>query len=291
MPFTKKYSLDPHPPLALSWEEYEKRSLLEFNSLLETKGDKEKLFQTFFENNPAYLPGAFGIFGQSGHYPYAATVVTQPELTGLTTKIPDFMWLSCDSCNIYPILIEIEAPNKKWFTSEGRPHHKFVQARDQLTDWRMWFSNPNHRLLFYDYYGIPSSFHKGKAFKPIYVLIYGRRFEFENEPYLNEKRSSLTQNDEVFMTYDRIRPDIKARDMLCSKVKNQKYYAVSIPETIRLGPGVSSYYSLVIDKEGAVSKNKNLTVERSNFLLNRFSYWDAYGKKTDKGLENTGDKE
>ncbi|MGG2201401.1 Shedu anti-phage system protein SduA domain-containing protein [Paenibacillus validus] len=261
------------------------------HELLENNGEDESVLQSFFENNPSYVPGPFGLIGQSGHYPYAGTVISQPSLVGLTKRIPDFMWLSCDSCTISPVLVEIEAPNKRWFNKDGTPNHQLVQALDQLSEWKQWFSNPAHQVLFYDLFNIPSSFREGKALRPLYVLVYGRRSEFEGEAYLNQKRSTLARADEFLMTYDRIVPSSDASDMLCSKVKNGRYYAVAVPPTFTLGPALSQYHSLINDKADAVKNCKELSEPRKQFLLERLPYWDTYGKSKEKGIMNTGDRE
>lgn len=42
-------------------------------------------------------------------------VISKPKLPGLSDRQPDFMWIATDSVALYPILIEIETPQKKWF--------------------------------------------------------------------------------------------------------------------------------------------------------------------------------
>jgi hypothetical protein len=131
---SQRYKITKSPTPAMRWKDYEQYLIRQFNNLLETHGDKEKRFQSFFEENPCMLPGAFSLNLKSGHYPFAGTVIAQPELTGLTSKIPDFMWIACDSGTVYPVLIEIEAPAKKYFTKKGKTTEKFNQAHDQLAE-------------------------------------------------------------------------------------------------------------------------------------------------------------
>jgi hypothetical protein len=73
-------------------------------------------------------------------------------LQGLGTKVPDFMWIAADSGTIYPILIEIESPRKRWFTNQGKPNFEFTQAHTQLATWKSWFDSPTNRQLFLEYY-------------------------------------------------------------------------------------------------------------------------------------------
>lgn len=55
----------------------------------------------------------------------------------MTTRIPDFLWIATDSCNIYPIFVEIERPSKNWFTVSGQPTADFTQAQTQLAEWKV----------------------------------------------------------------------------------------------------------------------------------------------------------
>lgn len=289
--FKKQYEIIKNSPPGISWEDYESHILKEYKSLLQNCPEDEKVFQTFFEKYPCMVPGTFGMLGESGHWPFAATLISQPEIVGLTTKIPDFIWIASDSMTIYPVLIEIEAPIKKWFTSSGKPSEKFNQALNQLTEWKVWFSRPEHRRLFFDYYAVSSYFYESRNVIPLYVLIYGRRNEFENKPYLNEKRKLLEREHEFIMTYDRLKPNYKSRDLFCCKVKNRQYFAINAPATIQLGPMVAEDYAIINDKENAVSNNELISKERKEFLIKRIPYWDEFGRKEDKGTMSTSDFE
>ncbi|MFZ5643492.1 MAG: Shedu immune nuclease family protein [Bacillota bacterium] len=291
MVFSKSYEIIENPPAPMDWDTYNKYLMAKFNSLLTSEGDNEKTFQLFLEQHPCIIPGPFCLLGHSGHYPFGGTVISQPELTGLTNRIPDFMWIACDSGTIYPVLIEIEAPNKPYFTRLGKPSDKLIQALDQLTEWKTWFSNPKHQLLFYDLYRIPESFRWGKSLRPVYLLIYGRRSEFENTRRLSEKRSQLQRDNEFIMSFDRLYPEYSARYLLCSTVKGGEYMAKTIPPTLELGPNLAEYHSMIANKENAAKRNLLLSDERKEFLINRFLYWDEYGKLPQKGLMNTGDTE
>ena len=46
------------------------------------------------------------------------------------------MWLSWDSEAFIPLLIEIEAPGKRWATKDGRTRAEWGQAHEQLNEWR-----------------------------------------------------------------------------------------------------------------------------------------------------------
>lgn len=123
---------------------------------------EERIFQEFFEENPGFLPGAFGIYGESVHLSYNSALITKPSLKGLKSKTPDFLWIASDSGTVYPTFIEIETPSKRWFRKDGVQTSEFTQAKNQLSDWKAWLSNPIHQSLFYQYYDIDKEVAKVK---------------------------------------------------------------------------------------------------------------------------------
>jgi hypothetical protein len=66
--FKKNYEIIKDAPKEINWEEYERVSLKEYKKILDNNSDDEQIFQKFFEENPAFVPGALELFGQSGHY-------------------------------------------------------------------------------------------------------------------------------------------------------------------------------------------------------------------------------
>lgn len=287
----KQYQIITYCPKAIEWDDYENMIIKEYEELMKNKANDESAFQNFFEKNPCMLPGAFGFFGESGHTPFNNVLITQPKLTGLTTKIPDFLWIANDSCTIYPIFIEIEKPSKKWFVSDGKPSSEFTHAQNQLTDWKVWFSNSTHQNLFFQYYNVDTEFMRGKSIEPYYVLIYGCRDEFIDKPELNIKRSQLQRKNEIYMTFNRVMPNIKGRNIITCTVKEQKYYAKYVQPVFRVGPVFAEEISMIHDKVDAISNNTLISDERKEFLLSRLPYWDEYGHSKRCGLVYTGDWE
>jgi hypothetical protein len=89
----------------------------------------ERLVQSFLERHPSLLPGSHSVDGSSGHWPFPFAVISQPKLPGLSTRIPDFMWIASDSASVYPILIEIETPHKRWFHTNKPELHRGLLHR------------------------------------------------------------------------------------------------------------------------------------------------------------------
>ena len=286
----KNYEIISDCPRAMDWESYEFETIKAYQQLLTTHKNDEAAFQRFFEENPSMMPGAFGFFGESGHAPYNNILISQPKLNGVTTRIPDFLWIATDSCTIYPVFVEIERPSKRWFTNAKQPTAAFTQAQTQLAEWKAWFQNPTHQHLFFEFYEIGTEYRRGKSINPYYVLIYGSRDEFQNKPDLNEKRNFLSRNNEIYMTFDRLSPNPKARNVITCKKSSEGYIALNIPPTFRLGPVFANEMSRVNGKEDALG-NSPIPDERKAFLISRLEYWDDFGKRDPRGIRSTSDWE
>jgi|LQYC01.1.fsa_nt_gi hypothetical protein len=170
------YQIEVPPEPAISWKEYEHLILAEWDDLLGSNpAPTEREMQTFFEKHPSMVPGAFNIVGnQSGHYPWLCGLISQPPLPSYDRRIPDFMWISLNSGTEEPVLIEIEAPGKRWFTASGKPTAQLTEAMNQIAEWKSWFGIPHNIEAFKAFYGLNREAGSRRRFKPAYLLIYGR---------------------------------------------------------------------------------------------------------------------
>lgn len=73
----------------------------------------ERCIHEFIELHPSLLLGLAGAEGFDRRTPFPGGVVSEPPLIGLTTKVPDFLWITYNSAFLHPVLIEIETPHKK----------------------------------------------------------------------------------------------------------------------------------------------------------------------------------
>lgn len=261
-------------PKELCWYEYYKLVMDEYNALLIEKCDDEKAFQMFFENNPSMLPGGLELFGQSGHHPHMNTIITQPSIGITYERKPDFLWLAQDSLTFCPVFIEIEKPSKRMFTDKGQPNAEFNQAMNQIDEWRMILNKPLNQLAFMDYYDIPQAT-RDKVFEPQFLLVYGRREEYERSEYLRNLRKQKERENVALMSYDRLTPLMDYQQFITCKVKNKKYEVVSIPPTFRYVAGQAEElykWTGFLDK---IDDMKYTTDERKNFLKSRFGYWTS----------------
>jgi hypothetical protein len=277
MPTNRTYELAPSPPPPMDWPKY-RAIILENWSRLLSSDASEGAVQRFLERHPCLLPGQFGPIG-SGHGPFPPAIISQPALPDFTRKLPDFMWIARDSLTIYPILIEIEAPAKRWFSNSGVQTADLTRALNQLAEWKAWFQRPLNAGRFHEYYRIPNDL---RSLKPLYALIYGRRSEATRTSELRDKRLHLAREDEHLMTYDRLEPRHDARNYFCVKIDKDGYRAITVPPTMKLGPLSACDHALIRAKEEATQDSPYLSESRRQFLIDRFPYWDQWCRERER---------
>lgn len=288
MEFKRTYKMALDPPPSIRWEDYKPVILEEWFRLINIKNLQESTYQQFFEENPCMLPGAHGLLFVSGHYPHYASVISQPVLPGFDARYPDFMWISTCSDAIYPVLIEIEKPSKKWFTSRGFQSADLTQALTQITEWKTWFDNPTNIQQFRELYLVNDPFERRKKLIPLYVLIYGRRKEANR---FQDKRANLRRNKEYLMTYDRLAPQQDQSNYLCIKIRKEGLIVINVPPTLRLGPSVAQEWKCLLNFDESIKKNKFINQERKYFLIERMAYWKKWAENDKKGIISSGDWE
>lgn len=292
--WTRSYQMEKPPEDALSWAEYERIIITEWTALLSREpASLEPEVQAFLERHPSMVPGAFELLGgESGHYPWLCGLITQPPLPSYDRRVPDFMWLSQSSDTEQPVLIEIEAPSKRWFTKAGKQTKELTQALNQIAEWKAWFGVPHNVEAFKAFYGLDCHAWQRRRFRPAYLLIYGRRAEANADPSLTQKRTHLHADDVITMTYDRLRPNPKANDLVCLRVQGRgAFCVVSVPPTLRWTPSLADERALVSGWDAAIDANPNISRLRKDFLIKRRPYWDEWGSRETKETVNFGDKE
>lgn len=271
---------DPQRPMGHAWETYSDIALSEWYGLL-SQDPEEDAVQRFLELHPSMIPGGSGDIGPGGHHGSdMGAVFRRPKLTGNgRTFEPDFLWVTMSSALVTPILIEIEKPSKRWFKKDGRPTSDFTEARDQLNDWRSWFAREGNQSLFRETYLFLSEKYRDRPLEPQYVLIYGRESEFglggghTNPEELRYKRDQQRAKDEVFMTFDSLRPRYDHRVSMTLTMRSHG------PEIYAFSPvyGTSAFIGegalLLGDPQPAISRSVMMTDERRAYLAKRWAYW------------------
>jgi Domain of unknown function (DUF4263) len=275
------YEIVKGPP-APTWETYEALVMSGWTALLDSDPTEPEV-QRYLEKHPSLLPGYRSMTITSGHTCFPPAAFTQPPLAGLTKKIPDFMWIAQASDSIFPVLIEIERPGKRWFKKDRDQTAELGHARQQLVSWRSWFRNPTNQQWFREYYELTGTIHQMRAIQPAYVLIYGRRSEFSDEPELNKLRAELPGDHEYYMTFDRLGLDSWSRDFVtCRKPSPYGYEVIDVPATLAWGPRHVDEFVRMRGWEAAIARCEYLPEDRRAFLLERMPYWFSWVRDPSK---------
>ncbi|MHB8894146.1 MAG: Shedu immune nuclease family protein [Candidatus Geothermincolia bacterium] len=273
----------------MPWARYRAKAEAQWLALLQNCCD-ESVYQSFLEENPSFFPLRCTFTGEGHHGMFPHAVISQPRLSGLSGNVPDFMWISRDSECIYPTMIELESPGKKWFTKTNCPTAQLTQALNQLREWKLWFENTSNRTRFLDEYQVPSGLYRARSFRPRYILIYGRRRELEGTTN-NMKRTQMRMPDEELITYDRLYPDDGLSSCLTVHVTGTGYEALCVPPTLELGPALAQDFSLINSKHAAIQRSKGISRIRKEFLIRRSNYWDEWARTHGTKVMSPGDCE
>jgi hypothetical protein len=287
MPIHRTYEMSPDPPSMMGWDDYAERATAEWQAVLNSAtGSDEGGVRDFLVRHPAFVPGAGGMNGPSGHEPCHGALLSGSPLRewvrsrdcycdadGL--KTPDFMWLAQDSDNLTPVLIEIGSPNKEWFTDSGNPDPDLVEAMSQFDKWRAWFNRRESAIAFYAAFDISNGIRLHGSLRPEFVLIYGREKEFQGRPELNKLRSQFNDGS-VVMTFDRLMAARDCAGYICGSWVAERFRALSVPPTIRLGPGMAGTWSRANGLPEAIMKNEWISPQRKQFLVERLPYWHRW---------------
>jgi len=245
--------------------------------------------QRFLEAHPSLLPGADGDIGPGGHHgPEYDAVITEPPLKGIARdRRPDFMWITLSTSLVTPICIEIERPGKHWFNKSGVPTGEFTQALDQLTDWKVWFSEPENQSIFRKSYLRDD--HNHRQLLPQYVLIFGGHREFELHSgihaapdRLRKKRDFMARSNESFMTFDSLQPRESRCNFATIKLTASSGIELHrLPPSFTSGPVTRELASVARDPRAAISKTELWTEERKAYVLERWLYWKGFADNLD----------
>ena len=286
----RSYHMAYDPPPAMPWRAYKATILKRWSSLLQSY-PQEREIQAFLEEHPAMVPGAFSLAIKSGHFPMYGSLITQPVLPDFHFHRPDFMWIATSSLTVYPVLIEIEAPSKRWFNASGTPNAHLTQAISQLIDWKAWFEDPLNVQRFQSFYGIARPPYAELTLRPAYVLIYGRGAEANRSPQLRSKRATMQGADQFFLTHDSLAPDSNADQFWCIRGEPGHWRAISVPPTTLLSPQLAEERSLITGREEAIDACSLFSDQRAIFIKRRLKYWDEWVRQDTRGAMNTGDWE
>ena len=270
-------------PPPITWEEYCRHLDIVWPRILNSSmQNDEAQFQSFLERHPVLLPNCFDCF-RCGATPMLSAYFTQPELPGFRAKRPDFLTVVWDSDSVVVMLVEIEAPAKRWTTKSGTPSSALTQAIDQLHQWKAWFREPENVLQFQKLYRLDQVVLDKRQFEQRYALIYGRRSEATASPNFAKKRRLLAQPDEILMTYDRLRPSSRMGDSPTVRLdrsrQDHRLTVAHVPPTLRIGPYNADQLVQLAGLRDAIASNELISRERRAFLARRMDYWEDWAQQ------------
>lgn len=276
---------NPNRPMPVSFADYETATTAAWRELLDSNPEETDV-QAFLELNPAMIPGGHGEVGPGGHHgSEMRAVFREPNLIGLGRDFrPDFMWVTRSTASTTALLIEIEKPSKEWYLKSGVPTAQLTQARDQIQNWREWFTRPGNMEIFRQTYLFDHDFNF-QPVVPYFLLIFGRQSEFteggkhKDPRALAAKRDSSAGSDEQFMTFDSLKPNYNSYDSLTVTrlATGPEVFAFSPgyctggdsgPDALRLG-GI----------ESALLRTEGMSHARKEYLGSRWGYWQEYEKR------------
>lgn len=168
----------------------------EYKKLLENYRNEQDI-QEFLEKNTEFIPRHF-----VQHHGIHHDIVFRKLALGSNYK-SDFFFLSKSSDDWHCVLIEIEKPKSKFFKDSSNDFHSdFIQAQQQILNWKAWFSTKSNEESFINQFSsIRGYFHRNPS-KIKYVLVMGRKEETENNEDRRAKIRSCESDNFEIMTFD-----------------------------------------------------------------------------------------
>jgi hypothetical protein len=276
-------------PAPEEFDRYAERATAEYQHLLASNPMEGKV-QEFFEENPCFVPGATS---PGSHGPLHDALISQPILPGLRSRRPDFLWITKHSAKWFPMLIEIERPDKKVFRQDGVPTAEFTEARHQIAQWRAWFGAPENVQKFVAEYGVPDHYLRFCSMEPRYILIVGRRSEFSDDPEKSKLRSALMPApDEELISYDRIVAARDRRDAITVRPKGTGRYEVRrVMPTMKLDAMLAGRLTLFDNLQECIRVDDRIPAGRRQFMLTRIPYWVEWARQGRRGIVGGDDGE
>jgi hypothetical protein len=265
----------------MSWDRYADLVARRWNALLQHPPEDELSLQRFLEAHPCLLPFALeytpaGDPRYGHHGTIHGAVFRQPRFPETAIELrPDFMRITRDSRSTHITLFELKGARRPLFRSDGLFRDVFDSARAQLQGYSAWLEDADNWGSFARAYSLPS-YVEHREIEIRLVLLAGRRREIYQHPASRDRRQ---RESIVSMSFDSLRPDSNARNDIVVRRSGLRLVAVSVPPTLRLGPGNSDGLRLMTGLAAAVEANPDLSDARKAFLIDRIPHWKAFARR------------
>jgi hypothetical protein len=218
----------------------------QFRKLLD-EDTSEQSYQTFLENNSQLLPREF----VQNHGIHLNLVLRKLSMAKDYTC--DFFYMAKSSGDTNYVLIELEKPSSKLFTSNNNFHSDLLAGLNQVNRWRAWFSN--HATLQGFAHGTLKPLQMyGMRDNPIYVkyvLVIGRRAEIEQNSLRRSLITAQERYDFKILSYDSLLEDVGSKRPMYVGVRTNEFieiestsfageslFSVVPPEMLRIKPAL-----------------------------------------------------
>lgn len=250
----------------------------EYGDLLEEltlNGGQEGVMHNYLEKRALLLPGLFGVYDSTNHGPFSELIFSKFQLNGNFRRIPDFVFVTKTSIQLQVVFIEIEDPSKKIFNQDDSFNAKFNEAYQQLEDWQQWFEDgTNQNILRQTLNSVIS--HPMMARLPMkaeYVLVYGRRSEYENMDNRIRRLNGKNKSPFKVMSFDRLKCSAYPSNLITVRLDQNGAHALHVDERYDYDYPTRSSHRAIKNKEEAVKLNEYMIDERKMHFLNVFVIW------------------
>ena len=187
-----------------------------YRSLLdENKGEQE--YQAFLEENTSFIPRHF----VQNHGIHFDLVLRKLRIS--SDMITDFVFLSKSSISWNYVMIEIEKPSSKFFKDGALSlHNDFRSGIDQIKTWQAWFSNPNNKVHFEEQLSFLKKPVRDAPVEIKYVLVTGRRSEYEGRREKIDLIKSYESPDFKIMSFDSLCENYENNNELYLGIRRNK---------------------------------------------------------------------
>ena len=203
----------------------------EFTALL-SKEHSEQTYQSFMEKNTRLVPREF-VQNHGIHF----SLLLRKLAFGADYKT-DFFYLSKSSADWHCVFIEIEKPQSRYFREKTNKFHPdFQAALEQISSWRAWLSNDGNRAAFtHDTLSLIRTPLGENPCHMKFVLVFGRRAEFENSKTRRNLINAQERDDFKIMSFDSLCEDIERKHDLFVVARKNDYIDILSDEVVDAMP-------------------------------------------------------
>lgn len=251
----------------------------EFKDLINRK-EVEQKYQAFLEKNTSFIPREF----VQNHGIHNRLVIRKiPFGKDYTTDL-FFLAKSSDDWNC--VFIELEKPHSRFFKDNSNNFHSdFLAGLQQINTWRGWLETPGNLDHFVNStIGPLKQPMPNNPFYPKYVLVFGRRSEYEKNGIRKGLIRAQERCDFKIITYDSLLENTENNYELYLSVRKNEYIEIHSDKV--LNDSIFNYVEPEHIRLNKLLKEKLIAqmTERVSELVKTGKPMDSFFAKTDQEL-------